>query len=59
VRKSVYRFERRKHDQAVGLDRRKHDDDLAERIIGGVRTWSPKRREPDSAGERPQNRDDS
>jgi hypothetical protein len=41
VKKSVYRFERRQHDQAVALDRRKHDDDLAERIIGGVRTWSP------------------
>ena len=45
MKKSAYRSERRKHDQAVGLDRRKHDDDLAERMIGGVRTWSPKRPE--------------
>jgi hypothetical protein len=43
VKKPTHRVERRKHDQLVGLDRRKYDDDLAERITGGVRTWSSER----------------
>jgi hypothetical protein len=41
VKKSGHPVERRKHDQYVGLDRRKHDDDFAERMTCGVRTWSP------------------
>jgi hypothetical protein len=40
VKTTGYPVDRRKHDQYVGLDRRKHDDDLAERMTGGVRTWS-------------------
>jgi hypothetical protein len=43
VKKLVHPVERRKHEQAVGLDRRKHDDDFAERMTGGVRTWSSER----------------
>ena len=42
MKKSAYRSERRKHDHDVTLDRRKHDDDFAERMVGGIRTWSPK-----------------
>jgi hypothetical protein len=42
VKKSEYRFERRKREFAVALDRRRHDDDFAERMVGGIRTWSPK-----------------
>jgi hypothetical protein len=37
--------ERRKHDRPVSLDRRKYDDDLAERVTGGVRTRSSQRAE--------------
>jgi hypothetical protein len=43
VKKAVHPVERRKHDQYVGLDRRRHDDDFAERMTGGVRTWSSER----------------
>jgi hypothetical protein len=35
--------ERRKQNRAVGIDRRKDEAELAERITGGVRTWSPER----------------
>jgi hypothetical protein len=45
VKKSGHPVERRKHDQYVGLDRRKHDDDFAERMTCGVRTWSSERAE--------------
>jgi len=45
VKKPPDQVERRKHDHAVGLDRRKHDVDFAERMTGGVRTWSPERTE--------------
>ena len=44
MKKSAYRFERRKHDHAVMLDRRRHDDDFAERMVGGIRTSSGKPR---------------
>jgi hypothetical protein len=45
VKKPVHQVERRKHDHAVGLDRRKQDADFAERMTGGVRTWSSERAE--------------
>jgi hypothetical protein len=35
--------ERRKHDRPVGLDRRRHDEDFAERMTGGIRTYSSER----------------
>jgi hypothetical protein len=59
VKKSAYRFERRKHDLVVSLDRRKHDDDFAERMVGGIRASSfiPSRQ---SATDKPKtDRDDS
>jgi hypothetical protein len=37
VKKATERVERRKHEQWVGLDRRRHDDDFAERMTGGIR----------------------
>jgi hypothetical protein len=40
VKKSPDQVDRRKHNQWVSLDRRKHDDDLAERMTCGIRTWS-------------------
>jgi len=43
VKKSVHPVERRKHDQPVGLDRRRYDDDFAERMTGGIRMWSSER----------------
>jgi hypothetical protein len=58
MKKSACRSERRKHDHDVTLDRRKHDDDFAERMGGGIRTWSPK--EPRQATIKQRvNRDDS
>jgi len=45
VDKSNHPVERRKSDRPVGLDRRRHDDDFAERMTGGIRTWSPERSE--------------
>ena len=46
MKKSAYRFERRKHEYTVALDRRKHDDDIAERMVGGIRAWSSKPPQP-------------
>jgi hypothetical protein len=46
VKKAPGRDERRRHDQRVTLDRRKHDDDLAERMAGGVRAIFVRRRRP-------------
>jgi hypothetical protein len=43
VKKTVHPIERRKHDRPVGLDRRRYDDDFAERMTGGVRTWASER----------------
>jgi hypothetical protein len=45
VKKVSHPVERRKHDQWVSLDRRKYDDDLAERMTCGVRTWSSQKAE--------------
>jgi hypothetical protein len=43
VQKSAHAVERRKRDQPVVLDRRRQDIDIAERITGGIRTWSSER----------------
>jgi len=45
VKKPTDQVERRKHNHWVSLDRRKHDDDLAERMTCGVRTWSSQQAE--------------
>ena len=47
MKKYADRFERRKHDHVVMLDRRRADDDFAERMVGGVRTssWKPRHQE--------------
>jgi hypothetical protein len=47
MKKSADPFERRKHDHVVMLDRRRADDDFAERRGGGIRTssWKPRHQE--------------
>jgi hypothetical protein len=46
---------RRKRDRYVGLDRRRYDDDFAERITGGIRLAAPDRSERLSTDKRRHN----
>jgi hypothetical protein len=48
--------ERRKHDRAVGLDRRRYDDDFAERMTGGIRMWSSERSRRSSSAKVPRHK---
>jgi hypothetical protein len=59
MKKSAYRFERRKHDHTVLLDRRRHDADFAERMGGGIRTSSWKPRHQGAARPKPDPDDSS
>jgi hypothetical protein len=40
VKKALAPVDRRKHEQWVGVDRRRQDADFAERMAFGVRAWS-------------------
>jgi hypothetical protein len=47
VKKAAHPVERRKHDHRVIVDRRRQDEDFAERMAGGIQAWSPQAVHPE------------